>query len=71
MKGGGEGFPGGWAAGSGWGRPLLCRAKSSGRESPEQAHIRDLRSPLQEPLCPPREDGLGDKEGSLGNPVPT
>ena len=63
MKGGGRGITGG--------RPLLCRAKSSGRESPEQAHIRDLRSPLHEPLCPPREDGLGDKEGSLGNPVPT
>lgn len=52
MKGGGRGFLGGCV--SGWGGPLLCRAKRNGKESLEQRNIRDLRSPLWElPLASP------------------
>lgn len=50
---------------SGWDGPLFCRGKSRGKESPEQRHIRDLGSPLQEPPVLPREDSLGNREESL------
>jgi hypothetical protein len=49
---------------SGWGGPLLCRAKSSGKESSEQRDIRGLRSPLQEaPLSSPGRSAWAMRKG--------
>lgn len=47
-----------------WGGPLLCGAKSSVEESPEQRNIRDLRSPLQEPpLSSPGRTAWAKRKG--------